>query len=118
MNWYLEVLKKYATFDGRATRSEFWYFVLFNIIFSIVCGILDAIIGSKVGIIGLIYSLAVLLPSIAVATRRLHDINKSGWWQLIVLIPIIGAIVLIIWAVKDSMSGTNRYGDNPKSKLN
>lgn len=115
MNWYLDVLKKYTVFNGRATRSEFWYFVLFSTIVSLICAILDYVIGSDLGVIGLIYSLAVLLPYIGVTIRRLHDINKSGWWQLIALIPIIGWIFIIIWTTRDSMSETNQYGDNPKA---
>ena len=101
MSWYLAVLKKYATFSGRARRKEYWMFVLFNIIFSIVATILDGVIGTRdpdtgYGIINGLYSLAVLLPSLAVVVRRLHDIGKSGWWLLIALIPIIGTIWLLV----------------------
>lgn len=112
MNWYLHVLKNYATFDGRATRSEYWYFVLFNTIISIALSIIDEI--ATGGILGIIYCLAVLIPFIAVATRRLHDINKSGWWQLIVLIPLIGVIVLLVFFCTDSKEN-NLYGLNPKN---
>lgn len=112
MNWYLHVLKNYATFDGRATRSEYWYFILFNIIISIVLSIIDEI--ATGGVLGIIYCLAVLIPFIAVATRRLHDINKSGWWQLIGLIPLIGAIVLLVFFCTDSKEN-NLYGLNPKN---
>ncbi|MBU3016043.1 DUF805 domain-containing protein [Poseidonibacter lekithochrous] len=115
MNWYFEVLKKYTVFNGRARRSEFWYFMLFSTIVSVICAILDYIIGSDIGMIGLVYSLAVLLPTLAVGARRLHDINKSGWWQLLILIPIIGLIILIVWYAKNSMNETNKYGDNPKA---
>lgn len=119
MNWYLGVLKKYAVFSGRAQRVEFWYFVLFNIIVSIILTILDIMIGTfneqaGSGILSGIYSLGVIIPSIAVGTRRLHDIGKSGWWQLIALIPIIGAIVLIVWFATDSKQD-NQYGKNPKN---
>ncbi|BAS68205.1 DUF805 domain-containing protein [Bathymodiolus septemdierum thioautotrophic gill symbiont] len=114
MNWYLEVLKKYTVFNGRATRSEYWYFTLFNIIATIICSILDAVIGSGLGIIGLIYALAVLLPYIGVMIRRLHDINRSGWWQLIAIVPILGWILIIIWTTKDSDEEANQYGENPK----
>jgi len=119
MNWYLEVLKKYATFTGRAQRAEYWYFILFNIIISTVLAILDVILGTLspygTGLLNGIYSLAIFIPHIAVATRRLHDIGKSGWWQLIVIIPIIGWILIIIWFATDS-EGDNQYGKNPKKR--
>ena len=111
MNWYLHVWKNYATFDGRATRSEYWYFILFNTIISIALLIIDEI--ATGGILSIVYLLAILIPSIAVATRRLHDINKSGWWQLIALIPLIGLIVLIVFYCTDSKED-NQYGVNPK----
>jgi uncharacterized membrane protein YhaH (DUF805 family) len=114
MKWYLEVLKKYAVFNGRARRTEFWMFTLINIIILIVLSIIDGLIGSP-GIISLIYSLAVLIPCIAVTARRLHDTGRSGWWILISLIPLIGAIVLLVFTVQDSKSGENQYGPNPKT---
>ncbi|NJD23812.1 MAG: DUF805 domain-containing protein [Betaproteobacteria bacterium] len=119
MNWYLEAVKKYAVFDGRARRKEYWYFVLFNTIIFVVLTIIDVLTGSYsqeagMGLLGGIYTLAVLLPSIAVAVRRLHDTARSGWWLLIALIPLIGAIVLLVFMVKDSSPGQNEYGANPK----
>ena len=119
MNWYLEVLKKYAVFSGRARRKEYWYFFLFNIIISIVLAIIDRVTGSfsaeaGMGLLGGIYSLAILIPGIAVSVRRLHDTERSGWWLLIGLIPLLGAIVLIIFMVQDSNTGENQYGANPK----
>lgn len=121
MNWYLKVLKQYADFNGRARRKEYWMFVLFNMIFSIVAMILDNILGIAIGGIGYgllygLYVLAVLIPSIAVAVRRLHDIGKSGWMILISLIPLIGAIWLLVLLVTDSNSGENEYGPNPKEE--
>ena len=113
MNWYFEVLKKYAVFSGRARRKEYWFFFLINIIIAFVLGFIEGLFGSP-GIISMIYSLAVLIPGIAVSVRRLHDTNRSGWWLLIGLIPIIGAIVLIVFMVQDSQSGENQYGGNPK----
>ena len=113
MSWYLEVLKKYAVFSGRARRKEYWMFILFNFIFTIVAGIIDAIIGSP-GIIYLLYCLAVLIPSLAVSIRRLHDTDRSGWWFLIGFVPFIGAVVLIVFFVLDSTPGENRFGPNPK----
>ena len=113
MNWYLEVLKKYAVFNGRARRTEYWMFVLFNIIISFVLGFVEGLVGGP-GVIGLLYGLAVLIPGIAVAVRRLHDTDRSGWWLLIAFVPIIGAIVLLVFMVQDSKSGQNQYGTNPK----
>ena len=118
MNWYLGVLKKYATFAGRAQRAEYWYFVLFSTIVSIILTVFDTVFDTVFGKSGAgslsgIYSLAVFIPYIAVGARRLHDIGKSGWWQLILLIPIIGVILLIIWFVTDSKED-NQYGANPK----
>ena len=120
MSWYLEVLKKYAVFGGRARRREYWFFVLFNTIITLVLVAVDAAIGtfsssSNIGILSGIYSLAVLIPTIAVAVRRLHDIDRTGWWVLISLIPIIGGLVLLVFAVLDGTPGTNRFGPNPKS---
>ncbi len=118
MQWYLAVLKKYAVFSGRASRSEIWWFILFNIIISFVLGFIDGMLGltgdSGYGVLSSIYALAVLIPSIAVGVRRLHDTGKTGWWILIGLIPIIGAIVLIIFYCIDSEPGSNQYGENPK----
>ena len=112
MNEYLGVLKKYATFSGRARRKEFWMFALINFIIMVVLSGVDMMLGT--GILSGIYALAVFLPSIAVGARRLHDIGKTGWWQLIGLVPFIGIIVLIIFYVMDSNPGDNQYGPNPK----
>ncbi|QMU78815.1 DUF805 domain-containing protein [Streptacidiphilus sp. PB12-B1b] len=112
MNWYLDVLKNYVGFSGRARRTEFWMFALINFIVAVVLGIIGAVIGTSV--IGDIYALAVLLPSLAVAIRRLHDTGRSGWWLLIAIIPIIGWIILIVFDVSDSTPGENQYGPNPK----
>jgi uncharacterized membrane protein YhaH (DUF805 family) len=119
MNWYLEALKKYAVFSGRARRKEYWYFVFYNAIISFVLGILDAVTGTDIaevgiGLTGGIYTLAVIIPTIAVSVRRLHDIGRNGWWLLIFLFPLIGAIVLLVFMVQDSKPGQNQYGANPK----
>lgn len=119
MNWYITVLKKYAVFSGRARRSEYWFFVLFNMIVAFVLGFIDGFLGlgdmeAGIGLLGTIYGLAVIIPSIAVGVRRLHDTNRSGWWLLISLVPLIGAIVLIVFFVMDSTPGDNRFGPNPK----
>ncbi len=119
MNWYLKVLKNYVGFSGRARRKEYWMFVLFSIIVSLVLGLIDGVLGTatwnQIGLLGGIYTLAVLTPSIAVGVRRLHDIDKSGWWMLIVFIPLIGAIVLLVWAVMEGTRGSNRFGSDPKA---
>ncbi|MDD5662833.1 MAG: DUF805 domain-containing protein [Victivallaceae bacterium] len=105
---------KYAVFDGRTRRKEYWFFVLFNVIISLVLGFVDGLLSSS-GIIGVIYGFAVLIPSIAVSVRRLHDINRSGWWLLIGLIPLIGTIVMLIFMVTDGTTGDNQYGADPKT---
>lgn len=117
--WYLEVLKKYAVFKGRARRKEYWYFTLCNIIISIVLGYIDAKIGTfslkaGVGILGTVYSLAVFIPGLAVFVRRLHDIGKSGWWFFLGLVPCVGVLILLFFSTKDSQDGENKYGPNPK----
>jgi uncharacterized membrane protein YhaH (DUF805 family) len=96
MDWYFEVMKKYAVFSGRARRKEYWYFVLFNALISIALAIADSLLGTfnseaGTGLLGGIYSLAVFIPGIAVSVRRLHDTDRSGWWLFIALAPCIGA---------------------------
>ncbi len=112
MNYYIECWKKYVTFSGRARRKEYWMFVLFNILASIAVGVVDGILGTVM--LGSLYSLAVLLPGLAVCVRRLHDTDRSGWWILISLIPIVGIIVLLVFMCLDSTPGENRFGPNPK----
>ncbi len=119
MNWYLKVLKQYADFSGRARRKEYWMFFLFNTIFAFLAAIIDNVVGTAspdlgYGVFCGIYSLAVLIPSLAVGVRRLHDIGDSGWMLLIALIPLIGAIWLLVLMVSDSQEGTNKWGENPK----
>lgn len=120
MNYYIGVLKNYAVFGGRARRAEYWYFFLFNILVSIALAVVDGLTGTLspelgIGLLGGIYALAVLIPGIAVAVRRLHDTGRTGWWVLIGLIPLIGAIVLIVFLAMDSTPGSNQYGPNPKT---
>ncbi|MEW2050910.1 DUF805 domain-containing protein [Streptomyces sp. NPDC005476] len=112
MHWYVDVLKKYAVFGGRARRQEYWMFTLFSVIVSIVLAIIDAAIGSS--ILGIIYAVAVLLPSLGVAVRRLHDTGRSGWWILIALVPLVGAIVLLVFLASEGKQEPNQYGPNPK----
>ena len=119
MNWYIHVLKNYAVFKGRAQRQEYWYFFLFNIIISIALSMLDSALGNPgagegAGMIGTVYSLAILIPSIAVGVRRLHDTGRTGWWMLIGLIPLVGVLVLLYFFVQDSQPEANEYGPNPK----
>ena len=119
MNYYADVLKKYAVFKGRARRKEYWMFVLWNFIISlvlgVVVGIIDGVIKSQaLSVISFLYVLAVLLPSLAVFVRRMHDTGRSGWWIFINLIPLIGQIVALVFLVQDSKPGDNQYGPNPK----
>lgn len=119
MNWYLKVLKQYADFNGRARRTEYWMFIVFNIIFAFAAMILDNILGIAIAGIGYgpiygLYALAVFIPGLAVLVRRLHDVGKSGWMFLIALIPLIGAIWLLVLLATDSSPGDNKYGPNPK----
>lgn len=125
MNWYLAALKKYVDFNGRARRKEYWYFTLFNVIFILICSAIDNHFGwmyshtsdlyaYNLGFLTIAYYLATILPALAVSVRRLHDTDRTGWWILIGLIPLIGTIVLIIFFVIDSKPGTNKYGPNPK----
>jgi len=113
MNWYIEVLKKYAVFSGRARRKEFWMFNLFSFLICIGLIIIESIIGTP-GLLTMVYSLAILLPAIGVSIRRLHDIGKSGWWLLITFVPLIGAIVYLVFMLLDSKPDENEYGPNPK----
>lgn len=120
MDWYLMALKKYAEFQGRAQRKEYWMFTLFNFLAMVLLGVVGALLGGG-GEGGLgdvlqgLYGLGVLVPGIAVTVRRLHDIGKSGWWGLVALIPLIGSLILIYFAAKDSQPETNEYGPNPKA---
>lgn len=122
MTWALMPLQKYAVFSGRSRRKEFWMFVLFTFIVEIVLAIIDAIIGTYntaigMGLLSGLFYLAILVPSIALNTRRLHDIGKSGWFQLLFIIPIVGFILWIIWMVRDGDHGVNQYGPSPKAPV-
>lgn len=106
---------RYATFSGRASRSEYWWAALFNILVAVVLGVLDGVIfGLGEGdpeVLGSIYGLATLIPNLAVSIRRLHDIGRTGWWVLLWIVPVIGWIVLLIFHVTKSEAGPNRFGD-------
>ena len=122
MSWFVGAVKKYAVFAGRARRKEFWFFYLFYVIFALAAAIVDSVLGTEysvaetasIGLFSSVFVIAMMLPTFAVLARRLHDIGRSGWWILIGLIPIIGAIVLLIFTVRDSQEGENRFGPNPK----
>ncbi len=105
---------KYVTFSGRARRSEYWWFVLATMIVSIVLTFIDiGVFGTELGLLSGLWSLAVFLPSLAAASRRLHDTDRSAWWLLIVLIPLIGIIVLIVFFATRGTTGANRFGPDP-----
>jgi uncharacterized membrane protein YhaH (DUF805 family) len=105
----------YVNFSGRAVRSEYWYWVLFVVLLSIVTNIIDAVISGTSGfaILSTIVSLGLFLPGLAVGIRRLHDLDKSGWWALLIFIPLVGAIILIVWACTRGTMGPNRFGPDP-----
>ncbi|TQM94070.1 DUF805 domain-containing protein [Roseinatronobacter monicus] len=107
---------KYAQFRGRARRAEFWWFMLFLTLAGIVADLITMILGFHWGVLGpisAVFSLATFLPAIAVGARRLHDIDRSGWWQLLLFVPIIGWIVLIVWWATSGSKGENRFGSDP-----
>jgi len=120
MQWYLTCMKKYVTFEGRARRTEYWMFYLFNTIFLIAATILDNLLktnigGTYYGVFYFVYALAVFLPSIAVVVRRLHDVDKAGTWFFIAFIPIIGGIWLLVLTCTEGIRGSNKYGEDPKA---
>ncbi|MEM1429914.1 MAG: DUF805 domain-containing protein [Pseudomonadota bacterium] len=112
-------LSKYVTFSGRATRSEFWWFVLFLLLGNLLFGVIDRMLfgtgpeGEAYSVLGAIFSLAMILPSIAAGVRRLHDKDMAGWWYLLVLIPILGTLVLLFFFVQKGTEGENRFGPDP-----
>jgi uncharacterized membrane protein YhaH (DUF805 family) len=107
-------LHRYFQFRGRAPRAEYWYFVLFQFLAGIAADIVDLILfGPKTGIISSIVGLALLIPSLAVWCRRIHDIDRTGWWWLLALVPVVGWIILLVWACTPGTSGPNRYGSDP-----
>ena len=121
MDWYFKVLNNYFVFSGRARRMEYWYFVLFNFLISFALFYVDSLsgfmqqrYGIMIGPLSGLYSLAVLIPYLAVLVRRLHDTGRSAWWLLIYLLPFIGALVIFIFTLLDSEAGSNEYGPNPK----
>ena len=118
IDWATRPLTKYANFSERASRAEYWWFYLFYIIVYVVAMILDSVIGASgalgsFGILTLIVMLGFFIPSLAAGVRRLHDTDRSGWWLLIALVPLIGAIALLVFFVSEGTKGDNRFGANP-----
>ena|SRR5579862_1566690 len=121
MNWYLTVLKKYAVFDGRARRKEYWFFQLMNtlviVVLVVVGGVAPGMSFSPSRLLIVLYLCAVLLPSLGVTVRRLHDIGRSGWWIFISFVPFVGGIILLVFTFMDSQPNANQYGPNPKEAV-
>lgn len=128
MQWFLNALRRYADFTGRARRTDFWMFVLFAVLGGVILAIVDSGLGLTYatdggtrflpylggsGVLGTLYSLALVVPALAVCARRLHDTGKSGWWQVIWVVPVIGAVALIVLCATDGHRGPNRYGAEP-----
>lgn len=123
MHWYIDVLKKYTVFSGRARRKEFWMFFLFSTIISIILALTDEFMGwnfdldgENIGYLSTLYYVAVIVPYLAVIFRRLHDTDRSGWWILIAFIPLVGVIVLLVFLILKGNEGDNRFGPDPKAE--
>jgi uncharacterized membrane protein YhaH (DUF805 family) len=126
MEWYVEVLRKYAQFDGRARRKEYWMYTLISILiyfaYAVVAGLAFAVFGhsDNPGVAALLfvplwlYALAVIVPGLAVTVRRLHDTGRSGWWILISMVPFVGGIILLVFLCQEGEPGPNLHGLNPK----
>lgn len=112
MNYFIQALKQFADFKGRARRKEYWMFYLFYIVIYIILSMVDMALGTF--ILTSVFAIALLIPSISIAARRLHDTGRTGWWQLILFVPLIGFIVMLIFLVQDSHDD-NQYGPNPKA---
>ena len=119
MQHFVNALKKYAVFSGRATRSEYWYFVLFYSIFAFVISVVEGFIPVSSGSgkfmwLSVLYMLVMILPSFGLVFRRLHDTGRSGWWWLINLVPFVGVVVFLVFMCLDSAPGENQYGSSSK----
>ena len=129
MSWYLEALKKYAQFYGRARRKEYWYFALFNVLVTLGLMVLTGVAAMLIGhsdpsvvmtaftIPLFLYMLAMFIPSLAVTVRRLHDTGRSGWWYFIAFVPFVGGIILFIFTLLEGDPGPNMYGPNPRAEV-
>lgn len=116
MEWYLQPWRKYATFTGRAGRQEFWTFYLVNVVIGVILSMIGHQ-GNEPGILGIIFYIAIILPSLAVTARRLHDIGRSGWWQLLTLIAMVGGIVVLIMCALRGQESSNQFGDPPPLQI-
>ncbi|MCA1057596.1 DUF805 domain-containing protein [Rossellomorea aquimaris] len=114
MKWFLKVLKNYIGFSGRARRKEYWMFILIASLITLALGIIEMVLGIEEELLLSLFSFAIALPTLAVTARRLHDTGRSGWWQLLMFVPLVGGIVLIIFTCLDSNPERNKYGENPK----
>ncbi|MBJ3815343.1 DUF805 domain-containing protein [Shimwellia pseudoproteus] len=118
MDWYLKVVRNYLGFSGRARRKEYWMFILVNFILSAVLGILDNMLGLKIfgdkALLTTLYGIAIFLPWWAVQFRRLHDTDRSAWWLLLLVIPVLGWLVILAFSCQAGTSSANRYGPSPK----
>lgn len=112
MSYFIEALKKYAVFSGRARRKEYWMFSLFAAIIAVVLAVIGLAI--KFPYLVILFYVAILLPGLGVSIRRLHDTGRSGWWLLIGIVPVVGGIMLLVFTCTDSKPGANQYGPNPK----
>jgi uncharacterized membrane protein YhaH (DUF805 family) len=115
MRWFVKCLQNYVTFSGRARRKEFWMFYLFYTIFGLVICFIQGLAGMEDPMLLGIYVLAMCLPAISVLVRRLHDIDKSGWWVWIAYVPVVGGIILLVFECMEGTKGTNRFGPDPKA---
>ena len=113
MEWYMQAWRDYKKFDGRSRRTEFWMFILVNFGVSFALGMVEAMFGSP-GFLSGLYSLAVILPAVAVSVRRLHDIGLPGLWAIVMFIPVLNLVLLLFFMTRDSQPGPNEYGPNPK----
>lgn len=118
MNWYIGVLKQYATFKGRARRKEYWTFLLINMLVTMALALVDRQLGTfnpeyGMGTVGMVYAAAIFLPTLAVTVRRLHDTDRTGWWALLGILPL-GVIALLILQAFEGTKGSNRFGPDPK----
>ena len=121
VQWMIEPLRKYATFEGRARRKEYWWFYLFSFILVLIGGVIDNVIfgpdaladSSGLGPVSGLAILALLLPTLAAGVRRLHDGDRSGWWLLVAFLPLVGALLLLFWYCSRGTIGPNRFGADP-----